>query len=230
VAQPAKIIKSKWEGEDEEEKVVSDWEESSEEEKPAPSGPLPPVRKKTTLKQRLAQKEAAEAARIARGQFEPDELAEMHPQERARLEKERELQADLKHASDLFGDMAVGGSSIQDLMRLNPKTKEEFQTLSNLIMEHIIKRHQSKPLYQQFVEMHVRDLAQPLKDVEVRKAASALTTLANEKQKEAKDKASGKKKAKPSAKSTLGAGKVAGKIDTQAYVEALDDFDDGDFM
>jgi len=64
----------------------------------------------------------------------------------------------------------------------------------------------------------------------VRKAASALTTLANEKQKEAKDKTSGKKKAKPSVKSTLGAGKVAGKIDTQAYEEALDDFDDGDFM
>ena len=59
--------------------------------------------------------------------------------------------------------------------------------------------------------MHVRDLAQPLKDVEVRKAASVLTTLANEKQKETKDKAGGKKKAKPSAKSTLGAGKVAGK-------------------
>ena len=68
------------------------------------------MRKKTTLKQRLAQKEAAEAARIARGEFAPDELAEMHPQERARLEKERELQADLNHASDLFGDMAVGAS------------------------------------------------------------------------------------------------------------------------
>ena len=42
----------------------------------------------------------------------------------------------------------------------------------------------------------------PLKDVEVRKAASALTTLANEKQKQQRDKASGKKKAKASAKPT----------------------------
>jgi translation initiation factor 3 subunit J len=40
----------------------------------------------------------------------------------------------------------------------------------------------------------------PLKDVEVRKAASGLTTLANEKQKEQRDKASGKKKPKATAK------------------------------
>jgi translation initiation factor 3 subunit J len=68
------------------------------------------VRKRTTLKQRLEQKEAEQAARIARGEFNEDELAEMHPQERARLERERELQSDLKHASDLFGDLAVGAS------------------------------------------------------------------------------------------------------------------------
>jgi translation initiation factor 3 subunit J len=42
----------------------------------------------------------------------------------------------------------------------------------------------------------------PLKDVEVRKAASGLTTLANEKQKEQRDKASGKKKLKAAAKPT----------------------------
>jgi translation initiation factor 3 subunit J len=50
----------------------------------------------------------------------------------------------------------------------------------------------------------------PLKDLEVRKAASALTTLANEKQKEQRDKASGKKKPKQATK-TLGATKVVGK-------------------
>lgn len=59
--------------------------------------------------------------------------------------------------------------------------------------------------------MHIRELAAPLKDVEVRKAASGLTTLANEKQKEAKDKASGKKKAAKPAGKTLGAAKVVGK-------------------
>lgn len=66
--------------------------------------------------------------------------------------------------------------------------------LSGQIVEFIIKRHQTKPLYASFVEQLARDISQPLKDVEVRKVASVLTTLANEKQKEARDKASGKKK------------------------------------
>lgn len=59
--------------------------------------------------------------------------------------------------------------------------------------------------------MHVKALAQPLKDVDVRKAASALTTLANEKQKEQRDKASGKKKPKASSKPVLGGAKSLAK-------------------
>lgn len=51
----------------------------------------------------------------------------------------------------------------------------------------------------------------PLKDVEVRKAASGLTTLANEKQKEQRDKASGKKKAKAATKPALGGVKASSK-------------------
>ena len=83
--------------------------------------------------------------------------------------------------------------------------------LSSNIIEFIIKRHQSKPLYATFVEQLVRDLAMPLRDVEVRKAASALTTLANEKQKEQRDKAAGKKKPKAAAKPALGAAKSSSK-------------------
>lgn len=66
-------------------------------------------------------------------------------------------------------------------------------------------------MYASFIEHHVRALAMPLKDVEVRKAASALTTLANEKQKEQRDKASGKKKSKAAAKPTLGGSKGVNK-------------------
>ena len=97
------------------------------------------------------------------------------------------------------------------MISAQPRTKEDFIDLSNNIIEYIIKRHQSKPLYPTFVEHFVRELAQPLRDVEVRKAASGLTTLANEKQKEQRDKTSGKKKTKAAAKPGLGAAKVAGK-------------------
>lgn len=105
----------------------------------------------------------------------------------------------------------------------------------------MIQKHQNKPLYASFVEHHVRELAMPLKDIEVRKAASGLTTLANEKQKEQRDKVSGKKKSKSASKPALGAAKPSSKwdqvlitaciadniwyrFDTDIYDEALDDF------
>lgn len=107
----------------------------------------------------------------------------------------------------------VGSSSkeLDALLSADPRTKDDFQALSAQIVELVIKRHQNKPLYQSFVEYHVRQLAEPLRDVEVRKVASGLTTLANEKQKEQRDKASGKKKPKSAAKPTLGAAKVSSK-------------------
>ena len=82
--------------------------------------------------------------------------------------------------------------------------------LANQIFEVVIKQHQSKPLYAAFVEDLSRSLAQPLKDVEVRKVASGLTTLANEKQKAQREAASGKKKSKGSAKPGL-VGKASSK-------------------
>jgi len=141
----------------------------------------------------------------------------------------------LDNAAALLGSAALGGTSSKELDSLissNPKTKDEFAALSSKIIEYIIKRHQSKPLYASFVEHHVRALAEPLKDVEVRKAASGLTTLANEKQKEQREKASGKKKSKSAAKPALGATKPGSKLDTSVYDEALDDFGSNadDFM
>jgi translation initiation factor 3 subunit J len=88
------------------------------------------------------------------------------------------------------------------LISFQPRTKDDYAEFSSKIIEYIIKRHENKPLYASFVEHHVRELCLPLKDVEVRKAASGLTTLANEKQKEQREKASGKKK--PKGKPALG--------------------------
>lgn len=98
---------------------------------------------------------------------------------------------------------------IGSILNANPKTKEDFVALSRQIFEFVIKRHQDKPLYATFVEAHAKELANPLRDVEVRKVATGLTTLANEKQKEARDKASGKKK--KATKPVLGSTKTTGK-------------------
>ncbi|KAG5351468.1 hypothetical protein C0989_006386 [Termitomyces sp. Mn162] len=220
---------AKWEGEDEDDGApVSDWEASSEEEEtPAPVTTAAPPKKKGTLKAKLAEKEAQKAAKKASDDDddEYDSDAVLNPRERAKRDKEKELNADLNNAAELFGAAALGGTSsseLDSLISFQPRTKEDFQAFSSRIIEFIIKRHQNKPLYASFVEHHVRELSQPLKDVEVRKAASSLTTLANEKQKEQRDKASGKKK-KGASKPALGVAKP-NKHDTELYDEALDDF------
>ncbi|KAF8121750.1 translation initiation factor eIF3 subunit [Boletus edulis] len=241
VPHPVKPVKSKWGGEDEEESTpASDWDESSDEEedeeeetKPAPA----PPKKKGTIKAKLAEIEAAKAARARNGddELDYDEDAVLDPHEKARRDKEREISADLENVASLLGAAQLGGSSSKELDALlsaDPRNKEEFHALSAQIIELVIKRHQDKPLYPSFIEHHVRQLAEPLRDVEVRKAASGLTTLANEKQREQREKASGKKKPKSTVKPILGAAKVSSKIDTQIYDEVLDDFgkEADDFM
>lgn len=170
----------------------------------------------------------------------------LDPAIKKRIERERELEADLKNASDLLGNTKIGislltiglivktdvskligsATALGDILKANPKTKDEFIKLSNDIIEVVVKRLQNKPLYATFVEHHAKELARPLKDVDVRKVASGLTALSNEKQRELKE-AGKKKKAKPA----LGSVKPA-KVDTRAYDEALDDFgnDADDFM
>ncbi|RXW15047.1 hypothetical protein EST38_g10805 [Candolleomyces aberdarensis] len=229
-----KPAKSKWDGEDEEEEApVSDWEESSEESEEEAKPVVAPPKKKGTLKAKLAEKEAEKAQRAEEGdEYDSDDV--LDPRAKALKDKERELNSDLSNAAELFGAAGLGGSKnaeLDALISAQPRTKEDFQKLSSQIFEYIIKRHQSKPLYASFVEQLARDISQPLKDVEVRKVASNLTTLSNEKQKEQKDKASGKKK--KVAKPILGGSKVSGKgHDTNMYDEALDDFgnDPNDFM
>jgi len=225
---PVVVKSSKFAGEDEEDDgPVSDWEASSDEEEVKPAAPVAPPKKKGSLKAKLAEISAAKAAKQEAGEDdEYDEDAVLDPRARAKLDKERELKADLNNATDLLGAAALGGTSSKELDSLisaQPRTKEDFVEFSNKIAEFLIKRHQDKPLYPIFLEHHFRELAQPLRDVEIRKVASGLTTLANEKQKEQRDKTAGKKKKGPS-KPVLGATKAGSKIDTSMYEEALDDF------
>ncbi|KAH9165657.1 translation initiation factor eIF3 subunit [Lactarius sanguifluus] len=186
--------KGKWEGEDEDDDGPSDWEASSEDDevkaKPAATAAGPP-KKKGTLKQNDA---------------DYNEDAVLDPREKARLEKERELESDLHNATELFGSSA--DADLDNIPKSSPSSKEDVVALSEAIIAHIVKRHQDKPLYSTFVEHHVRAQAMPLRDIDVRKAASGLTTLANEKQRE---KTNGKKTPKAAAKPVLGASKVGNK-------------------
>ena len=106
-----------------------------------------------------------------------------------------------------FSYNTAAQTDINSILNANPKTKEEFVVLSRQIFELVVKRHQNKPLYATFVEAHAKELVTPLRDVDVRKVASGLTALANEKQRELKGGGAGKKKNKPA----LGSNKALAK-------------------
>lgn len=113
----------------------------------------------------------------------------------------------------ICGTKITKGTSDKELDKLisyDCRTKEDVQTYTSLLIEHVIKRQEKKPLYPFFVEHFARELALPLKDGEVRKVASTLGVLANEKQREAKDKASGKK-SKAAAKPALAGTKATAR-------------------
>ena len=94
----------------------SDWDESSEdeEEKPKPA-PVAAPKKKGTLKAKLAEKAAIKATKDNNDDdtTEYDEDAVLDPREKARRDKERELNADLNNAAELFGAAALGGRHCQ---------------------------------------------------------------------------------------------------------------------
>lgn len=94
--------------------IQSDWEASSdseEEDKPAPAAPVAPPKKKGTLKAKLAEKEAMKARKKYddNGDVEYDSDEVLDPREKARRDKQREVDADLSNAAELFGASALGG-------------------------------------------------------------------------------------------------------------------------
>lgn len=102
--------------------------------------------------------------------------------------------------------------SISSLLEIKCKTKEDFAAFSQQLYTLLIERHTSNPLFSSFVEQHVKDVCETLKDSEVRKAASGLSILANTKQQEQRDAKSGKKKV-TKAKPILGGGKSTVQYD-----------------
>ncbi|KAF9913419.1 Translation initiation factor 3 subunit J component [Lobosporangium transversale] len=106
---------------------------------------------------------------------------------------------------------------------MKPKTKEQFAEFTTELVA-LIQKHEKQGLYVSFLEGLFRELSQGVRDVDVRKFASTLTTLANEKQKAAKEAQKTKKKG--SNKPSLATAKVDTVIDTKDYSNDYDEFDD----
>ena len=111
-----------------------------------------------------------------------------------------------------------------------PSTKTQFDALSEALVP-LMRQSSAKPHYPLWIPNFVKQICQDLPSTEIKKVASAVTALSNEKlqAEKALDK-SGKKTKAQKTKTTLSAGRSIGRggADTAAYDE--NGLDDGDFM
>lgn len=192
---------------------------------------------KKSKAERIAEKKAQRKA-----EEDSDESSE-EEDEATRRERLRrtEQEADLKHAEDLFGNIGISNSrkvttaanavvidskdptSTVDLTTLplfDPKTKIQFEKLRDTLIP-ILTNNSKKAHYVLFLQEFTKQLAKDLPSDQIKKIASGLTALSNEKMKEEKAADKGGKKSKAQkTKVTLVAGRNASTaVDTSTYEE-----------
>ncbi|KAI9375385.1 eukaryotic translation initiation factor 3 subunit J [Aspergillus egyptiacus] len=175
-----------------------------------------------------------------------EESDEDEAEKRARLRR-TEKDADLKHAEDLFGDIDlnrnrgknktvvindVSGDPTQaiDLSAMplfKPTTKDQFANLTNTIAP-LIAQQSKKPQYALWLPEFVKQLAKELPSGDIKKVASALTTLSNEKMKEERAADKGNKKTKAAKTKVSLVASRDNRIDATSYDD--DGLGDDDFM
>lgn len=156
-------------------------------------------------------------------------------EKRERLRK-TEQESDLKHAEDLFGDVGLKNRStpkavvitdasdptssidLSSLALFNPTGKDQFLKLRETLVP-LLASNSKKGPYLLFMQEFTKQIVKDLPSGEIKKIASGLTTLSNEKMKEEKASEKGGKKTKAAKnKATLAAVRdVTTKADTTAY-------------
>jgi len=187
--------------------------------------------------QRIAAHQAENARRRQEVEEESSEDEE-EAEKRARLRR-TEKDSDLRHAEDLFGSVGISNNRIaskqitladpsdpssaidfSSLKIFDPNTKDQFTTLRETLVP-LISQNAKKAQYSIFLQDFVKQISKELPSDQIKKIASALTTLSNEKLKEEKAAEKGGKKSKAAkTKVALSATRdVATKADTTAYDE-----------
>ncbi|KIX00466.1 uncharacterized protein Z518_10606 [Rhinocladiella mackenziei CBS 650.93] len=201
---------------------------------------------KKTKSQRI--EEHREANRRRRAVEEEDESSEEDEATRRARLRQSEQDADLKHAQDLFADVGMGPKSraapnkaviiedkahpgqtidLSSLPMFKPATKTQFDALSATLVP-LLTASSSKPHYPIWVANFVKQICADLPSAEIKKAASGLTALSNEKMKEEKAQEKGGKKTKAAkTKTSLAATRDMGRgiADTTSYDDGLGDDD-----
>lgn len=179
-----------------------------------------------------------------RKQMEEEESSEEEDEatKRARL-RNTEQEADLKHAQDLFGSGNLGAKTdrskpvvladpkdpnnavdLASFPLFNPTTKDQFLKLRETLVP-ILAANAKKAQYTLFMQEFTKQIVKDLPSDQIKKIASGLTTLSNEKMKEEKAAEKGGKKTKAAkSKVALVANRDASyRADTTSYGDGLDE-------
>lgn len=194
---------------------------------------------KKSKSQRIAEKSALNKARQL--EDSEDESSEDEADKRERLRR-TEQEADLKHAEDLFGTVGISSSrkpttkasaviinskdpsatvDLTSLPLFDPKTKAQFELLRETLLP-VLCKNSAKAHYVLFLQEFTKQLSKDLPSDQIKKIASGLTALSNEKMKEEKlaDKGGKKSKAQKTKTTLVASRNTTSMADTSAY----DDF------
>ncbi|KAI8683840.1 Eukaryotic translation initiation factor 3 subunit J [Fusarium keratoplasticum] len=174
-------------------------------------------------------------------------IEETEAEKRERLRR-TEQEADLAHAADMFGDIGISAGraktrtaavvvdssdptntvDISKLPLFQPKTKAQFDNLRT-VLGPILSANAKNAQYSLFLQDFTKALAKEMPSEQIKKLASSITALGNEKMREEKAADKGGKKTKAAkTKTSLVTGR-ANVADTSHYDED-GDFGDDDFM
>ncbi|KAK3318027.1 translation initiation factor eIF3 subunit [Apodospora peruviana] len=252
------VRRGKFEDEEEDSDVLESWdaaEDSEVEREKAKKAAEAKVKaeaeaaaKKKPKTQRIAERLAErQRARLEAGESSDEEETEAQKRERAR---QSEKEADLRHAEDLFAGIGISNSrkattassavvidakdpnntiDLATIPLFNPTTKTQFEQLRNVLIP-IVGSNSKKAHYVLFLQEFTKQLAKDLPSDQIKKIASTLTTLSNEKMKEEKAAEKGGKKSKAAKTKTTLAGVSRGPAAAADVNSYEDTFGDDDFM
>jgi len=193
---------------------------------------------KKSKSQRVEEKRTEHLRRKIEEEEESSSEEEDEAEKRERLRK-TEQAADLSHAEDLFDNVGISKNrsakpvvvadpkdpnnavDLSSFPLFNPTTKDQFLKLRETLVP-ILTSNSKKAQYTLFLPEFTRQLVKDLPSEQIKKIASGLTTLSNEKMKEEKAAEKGGKKSKAAkSKTSLVANRDASsRADTTAYDEA----------
>ncbi|KAE8349134.1 eukaryotic translation initiation factor 3 subunit J, partial [Aspergillus coremiiformis] len=174
------------------------------------------------------------------------ESEEEDADKRARLRRAQK-DADLKHAEDLFGDIDLNRNrgapkavvisdsadptqsvDLSAMPLFKPTTKDQFARLTTTLVP-LLTAHSKKPQYALWMQEFTKQLVKELNSADVKKIASAMTTISNEKMREERAADKGNKKTKAAKTKVSLVTSRDNKLDA-SYDDGDDGLGDDDFM